>query len=352
MVKVCLTEKVTPDVDRIQKLENYKKSLHDIHKKYNTNVLYINDPSRKVLYEKDNKFICAVLKAYNYHLDLKLRADDLWIVIAQGIAEHIHKNADKLRKKFVDHDGKKKLVVEALTYEDCVEKIHLAIKNEIKNPDFASLMACDFSTSDITSKTAASVCLMASMKHFFEYKIILCCGIPNIILDGELEDWQKLIDKVQKLIDMKIGLDWWLKELINVLQEFVNAYQGAVNERFWSTIITHDVEWGSGPGPITITGWLVKFFPYDSLGNKRTNVNKAIYLDDLPNGECSVPFFHSNVNEEMNFVSGFLGVDVNCDELYVSPLIGWYIEKHNRDPSNTIQTVEQSLLKRILKCFN
>ena len=49
--------------------------------------------------------------SYMHHLPLCLSPDDVWTVIIQGFGMHMEKNAEKLREKFVDFDGKKELKV-------------------------------------------------------------------------------------------------------------------------------------------------------------------------------------------------------------------------------------------------
>eukprot|EP01083_Nonionella_stella_P237531 833183_1 len=58
-----------------------------------------------------NNFISALHACFMNHFPLQLRADDIWIIIAQGIASHIVQNAEKLRDKFVSFDGKKEILV-------------------------------------------------------------------------------------------------------------------------------------------------------------------------------------------------------------------------------------------------
>lgn len=45
------------------------------------------------------------------HYPLVLDPDVIWLTIAQGLANHINVNAEKLRRRFVAHDGKKKIIV-------------------------------------------------------------------------------------------------------------------------------------------------------------------------------------------------------------------------------------------------
>lgn len=59
----------------------------------------------------------AIKMAYAGSHCLRLRPDDIWLAIAQGVSAHLshEKNAEKYRKVFVDHEGKPELVV------DCTE---------------------------------------------------------------------------------------------------------------------------------------------------------------------------------------------------------------------------------------
>jgi hypothetical protein len=54
-----------------------------------------------------NGFVLAVHEAYSNHRALRLTPDDIWTVITQGVGQHIYRNAERLRGKFVAHAGKK-----------------------------------------------------------------------------------------------------------------------------------------------------------------------------------------------------------------------------------------------------
>lgn len=69
------------------------------------------DTDCKVRPTKMHSFIETVGLSYVHHLPLLLSPDDVWIAIMQGLSIHIEQNAESLRKKFVDFDGKKVLYV-------------------------------------------------------------------------------------------------------------------------------------------------------------------------------------------------------------------------------------------------
>lgn len=54
----------------------------------------------------------AFLNAYNYHGDIKITPDDVWMVIMFYFSKYVNDNSEQLRSAFVSHEGKKKLVVE------------------------------------------------------------------------------------------------------------------------------------------------------------------------------------------------------------------------------------------------
>jgi len=49
--------------------------------------------------------------AYNSHHELILRPDDFWQAIVTQFSFYVNANAEALRDKIVDHEGKKELVV-------------------------------------------------------------------------------------------------------------------------------------------------------------------------------------------------------------------------------------------------
>ncbi|CAG8767276.1 6808_t:CDS:1, partial [Acaulospora colombiana] len=94
-------------------------------------------------------------------------------------------------------------------------------------------------------------------------------------------------------------------------------------EDFWRGIARED--YGCG-GPPNLTGWVTRFFPYDSSGNVVDN-----WIDEgkLPEGIVYIPFDVES-GQKMKFVAGYLGVNQevieNSDgEVVVSPVIGWAV---------------------------
>ncbi|RHZ69638.1 hypothetical protein Glove_281g42 [Diversispora epigaea] len=72
------------------------------------------------------------------------------------------------------------------------------------------------------------------IKKYLRYRLRGGCGISKVTLDGTLEDWLHLQEKVAKIRDFGLGLDFWLDRFEPVIAQFVSTYKGDVDEKFWS----------------------------------------------------------------------------------------------------------------------
>jgi len=171
---------------------------------------------------------------------------------------------------------------------------------------------------------------MDAMQSYFDYLFRTLCGIPEITLKGETEDWEEIVDRAKKLD--KYGLDWWTKELVPVLEQFVEASKGNPDKNFWGSWF----KVGGGSGGPYINGHMCKLFAYVKQGNELIRANwpdmskqhfcmSGWGTSDFTSGLSSAPFLWEYLSEvyPMTFTSGFIGVKM--DEESVEPNIGWAI---------------------------
>lgn len=97
------------------------------------------------------------------------------------------------------------------------------------------------------------------MQHYFDYKVLTCCGISKVKLLGTRQDWVKLKEATANL--GTYGLDWWAESLCEILDEFIITYDGNPNKAFWNCIYKYSYVGGSGEVP-RINGWILNFIPY------------------------------------------------------------------------------------------
>lgn len=135
--------------------------------------------------------LSGLFKAYCDHYPIRIKPDDIWLLIVQCFSYHINANSERLRNCFVDFEGKKDLKIEFRcekiekeNLESFVEKINEELKKYIGKEVIDNLTP-DFSTTDINMKLVCQISIMDSFKKYFNYLFDNCvCGIPYIILES------------------------------------------------------------------------------------------------------------------------------------------------------------------------
>jgi hypothetical protein len=296
----------------------------------------------------EHSFLKGMMEAYKKHKSITLSPDIIWLLILQGFSYHVAANKEKLRSMFVSFDDKKELVVTRLNLtpdtaneqdwmgiiDEFVEKI-----SEHTGKELTDTLEPKFTTTTPVSHTAGMVSIMSAMKHYFDYRVIMCvCGFPSITIEGTLEDWELIKKKIEGLT--KYDLDWWTSKMIPVINEFINAKKGIINKSFWLKALRKKDSHGCYD-PSYISGWLCVFFPYDKYGERLSLNTIDDDGSDLPSELLDVPFILQLIgvgefNCELH--SGFVGIKETKTAygVYnVKPVIGWgFMFNVNKEKDN------------------
>jgi hypothetical protein len=89
---------------------------------------------------------------------------------------------------------------------------------------------CDFSTTGPCERAASEIVLMDAMEPYFEYQCASMCGIPEITLEGTVDDWRSMRRRAQPLGEYELG--WWVAALAPVLDRIVATAEGEVDVPF------------------------------------------------------------------------------------------------------------------------
>ena len=288
-----------------------------------------------------DNFFRFMVEAYADHRPIALSPDIIWNLIAQGFCQHVNNNPEALRDRIVYHEkGKIKLTITTneelhspnVKWDELLDAFDKQIAESTKD-NLADVMRADFSTTDKTARIVSQMTLMSSVKAFFDYSVIYVkCGIPSITLEGTPEDWLKVRNKAIQL--RKYDLDWWLIDLIPILNEFFQASQGNVHKAFWRNIVKKDrPEKFVGGGcswdrPTELDGWFLKLMPYDRKG-KRTPNKVSYEYDDMPSQVINVDFMYKNLETNtttpMEMLCGFVGIEVDSTTNAMRPKLGWMV---------------------------
>ena len=210
----------------------------------------------------DCGLFAAIFTAYSHHYKLRTSPDDWWFCVIKQVAEAIDRSAqqESVRKMFVDHEGKRSIEVTVddptiytVNYSWLFDQMAKGIKENVKVPEFVDGMTGDFGTTTPVQRIVSQITLMFSMKKYFDFKMILGCGIPAVEMLGSEEDWRKLTSKLKVLRtllepienDLHLRSRWW-----DVVQEVFNnllqTYQGKPDKKWWSHIVDYQKEYSSG----------------------------------------------------------------------------------------------------------
>ncbi len=280
--------------------------------------------------------------AYAEHRPFVLSPDIIWLLISQGFAKHINNHSEKLRHHFVNFNSKLSLMVSDdridldnpdSPWEEIFSELTENIEKHV-GKEVVETLTSDFSTSTHTEKIASQITIMEAVKSYFQYNYTYAvCGIPELTLEGTTDDWEKVKSKVEKL--KKYELEWWIDELIPILDEFIEASKKTINLEFWRNMFKYHTPDDYGE-PEIIDGWIIKFFPYDKYGNKtKAPIWRDLAADtNLPEELVKVDLSYLKIDENGSSVSiplelwaGFMGLEQNSSDLSLRPKIGWMIRK-------------------------
>lgn len=303
-------------------------------------------------------FFKAMVTAYADHRPAVLSPDMIWLLVCQGFNRYVNENSEVLRDKFVSHEGKKKLEVESpcdvyspdVNWEEIVNGFDKQIGENTKG-NLSKLMVADFSTTGPVELTVSEMTMMSTVKSFFEYHVIyVSCGIPYITLEGTTDDWKSVLNRTKALDNY--GMQWWTKDLVPILEEFVNASKGKVNRAFWCNIVkkhlVDELKGGgcSGDALTVLDGWFLKLMPYSKKG--RTPDKVTHLYDDIISQMVSTDFTY-DVKDlsgaiiksvQMEMLAGFVGADIDEESGAVRPKIGWMV-KESIDDKDKLQVLQE-----------
>ena len=175
--------------------------------------------------------------AFYEHRPITLSPDAVWFTIAQGFATHVNLNAEALRSRFVRHEGQLKLVVirpdfilgQHNPWPEAFAEFSTQIAEHVGK--LRDLVVADFSTTTPLERAATEVLLMDTFQAYFEYEMLVGCGIPQITLLGTPDDWRSVRHRAQMLSEY--GLEHWTAALLPVLDRIIATAEGADDPHFW-----------------------------------------------------------------------------------------------------------------------
>ena len=323
------------------------------------------NPNQSLAYIDSNvPFLNGLYIAHTHHYPIRIKPDDIWLLIVQAFSNHVNANSEKLRHYFVNFDGKQKLTVyyalsdikqvDKKMLEDFSEQINEQMK-EYLGEKLIDVLTPNFSTSDFDSKIVCKISIMGAFKKYFDYEMGLCgCGIPYIILEGTAQDYKDIIAKAKEL--KKYEFDWYIDKIIPHLKKMVEAKENNININYFKNMVQKkevtEIKSGlSGRGRYEvkcdyISGWILNFFAYlnkkDFSGNITRFTEDSIKVEnfeDFASQMLIVPFtIADSVHHktyDLKYKVGFVGCDQN-ENKQVFPIQGWIVSPSTQEDRDSI----------------
>lgn len=282
--------------------------------------------------------VSAADLAFRQHYPLMMTPDHIWLTVTQGLAAYIAQDPEKWRQHFVSHEGKEKIRIirnefilgsPTNDWAGCFGEFSDAIRGYIGD-ETHGLIVSDFGTTGPVEKAVSQIVLMDSMQSYFEYSVATLCGIPEIILKGDVADWQKLAAKVRQLNERYPDLNSWLRHVIEIVDKLAQAAAGNADTRYFEDIYKQRSESGGEK----INGWLLKLFPFckDWRDDSKLMVNPllerrdaSIRHDRLVSPVSKVPFIWEYLGTKLDyeFLGGVVAVEQDPATLALSPRCAW-----------------------------
>ncbi|RPA84949.1 hypothetical protein BJ508DRAFT_235794 [Ascobolus immersus RN42] len=236
-------------------------------------------PLTKITTSKRSGFVETCLNAYNRHHNLIIRPDDIWLAIISQFSLFLinEKNSEDLREWFTSSKEKKEIKVYSTSLGAMPTLFRDALKDAVVDKDLIPWIIPSFSTTTEQDREVASYLLMGALKNYFNYVCCYDCGIPQVTLLGEKEDYVELLRRVDYITKFENeDLNQWAKLLrAAFLDAFEMGPAGEGNEKHdevvytWSKIAKYE-SYGSG-GDSTLSGWITAF---SYFGEKGTPISR------------------------------------------------------------------------------
>lgn len=229
-----------------------------------------------------NRFLLCMHNAYATHSTLSIRPDDLWLLILSGMIIHQQNNdnnsnnSQQNRSKLVPHVGEIGITCSAGVENNLADnnwnKIIKDFENQIQakiDPNVYNYIICNYSASPRCTCYAGRVGLMSMLDSYYDYSLVASCGFKSIILEGLVDDWKRVLYRAKNLANL--GLEWWSKHLVPVIEKIVDTFEGAKDELFWQSMYKFDSVSNN------TYGWFNVFFPFKIVALNTPPTTPTLY---------------------------------------------------------------------------
>lgn len=314
-----------------------------------------------------SRFVLALHSAFAKHIPFTLSPEVVMMLISQEVAQYSkdyskREEVSRLFTKVPDEKEEINVEVDHFVYGspendwlESMEGFRTQLVEKIPS-GILEYLTPKLSGGTLETHIAHLVSFMDAASSYYGYGMSTLCGVPAFRLEGVADDWQSILQSVEKMEELLPGLNLYFSNLKPILREIRNTVDGnRVDNDFWASIYKENNESG---GPYS-NGWFNNFFAHlkvrdyktgaiesvlkDKEGQfKHTLMNTESYSDEegyqkafrhlngfngsklnnFPTNISSVPFIWNYLGNKipMNFIAGVIGVEMVSG--YLTPKLG------------------------------
>lgn len=361
-----LTIPVEPETKNLSQIEVKPITQETITQIYGNYFSTSMKNDQEIILEHGNHPVLqGFVHAYKNHRPVTISPDIVWILIVQAFANHVSANAEELKSMFVNFDGQQEISVDRrdldffqMQAEDFEKEIFPSFVQQISQytgQAIVDTLTPNFTTTTTVSLAVGQLSIMAAMKNYFTYKLLLGgCGFPYVTIEGSLEDWMKINSKLLEL--QKYRFEFFTSTITEIINKIIDTKKGNVDLKFWKEMIRVKEPSGSY-SPDFVDGWFTRFFPYDFQGGLINGpINETM---SMPSEMLSIPFIlkievagQLSEDIECEFLAGFVGLTQNKSNASIKPEIGWLIRRKQEIPESEKRAYEKEQAELNLIKFN
>lgn len=274
-------------------------------------------------------FLQAVHKAFAEHLSLRIEPANFWVTILQEVATMVKLNPEKFASVFSGDPLNKKtikvrcdqLLSSDSHWPEAIQMFRAALAVET-GTELVEGFFPHFSSDDFDREIVYLVSAMDAASPFYKYEVHSLCGIPEIDLQGTVDDWRSLFHRMEWLENTFGACEYFTRVKFIVGEIGAQVYSGKPDVDFWKNMYKHD----EMSGNTEVSGWITNLYAHVVTENgsaPKTNWGKPLEFNEFPSGISVVPFVWVVMDEPhpMRFFSGFTGIKV--ENGFLVPQIGY-----------------------------
>ncbi|KAF2663369.1 hypothetical protein BT63DRAFT_380145 [Microthyrium microscopicum] len=236
------------------------------------------------IYRSQNGLVEVIIDAGARQQHLVLRPDQVWHQILVQVGFYVSSHSDLAQIQNMINTTRKHRTDAWLggwstdTYGPVI--MESFIKSKDRTNWLANWVSGRFSTTTNHDNATANALLFGNIRGMnTESKnqyILSLCTIPSITLKGTEQDWMKLLQKLDRLVEFGAEVAEYGRYLRPVLSGFVQTWKDSnspIIRKFWSNILSNSLKpegtrMVCEPPGSPLSGWITAFMYWDSKGRR------------------------------------------------------------------------------------